>query len=271
LPGRIITGRPLELGDSLAALVEEAGTEFCARIDADDLNHPQRLEKQVAFLRAHPNTVLVGSELQIIDEEGRPTTVPWRAPADDAEVRWGSRWRVKALHGAALFRRSAVLAAGNYRNCKPVEDQDLVIRLSMVGRIENIPEKLFQYRRHASSVSVNTFDHYRYEREAAQMNVEILFPGLTPTQAMRAWELGHPEQRALSSRVTLSDVLLFRRAATRLARAVGERPTYFIRTSTFFDQYYHIRRRFFECAGLEPVIGLKRKIAAALPFSSGNR
>src|SRR5438552_5677499 len=50
LPGRIIDNRPLSLGNSLAALVEAAGTELCARIDADDVNYPERLERQVAFL-----------------------------------------------------------------------------------------------------------------------------------------------------------------------------------------------------------------------------
>ena len=49
LPGRIITGEPLSLGDSLARMVEECKTELCARIDADDINLPERLEKQVAF------------------------------------------------------------------------------------------------------------------------------------------------------------------------------------------------------------------------------
>lgn len=273
LPGRIVTGRPLELGDSLAALVEEANTEFCARIDADDLNHPRRLEKQVIFLQKHPGTVLVGSAPQIIDEEGLPSSEHWEVPTEDAEVRWGSRWLVRTLHGASLFRRSSVLRAGNYRNCKPAEDHDLIVRLSMVGRIENIPEKLFQYRRHASSVTVNTDDlsRYRFQRETAIMNLNVLFPELTPTQAMRVWELGHPKMRVLLSRVTFSDLLLFRRAAAGLARAVGEHPSYFIRTTTFFDQYYHIRHRYLECAGFLPLVGLKQKLAAVLHLTGRQR
>ena len=63
LPGRVITGQPLSLGDSLAEMVQQCNTEFCARIDADDVNVPERLERQVAFLLAHPEVAVVGSQI----------------------------------------------------------------------------------------------------------------------------------------------------------------------------------------------------------------
>lgn len=53
IPGHIFAGHSLRLGPSLAFLVEQADTELCARIDADDISLPDRLEKQVAFLAAH--------------------------------------------------------------------------------------------------------------------------------------------------------------------------------------------------------------------------
>src|SRR5438270_212199 len=49
LPGRIVSAEPLSLGTSLARLVEAAETELCARIDADDVNYRERLEKQEEF------------------------------------------------------------------------------------------------------------------------------------------------------------------------------------------------------------------------------
>src|SRR3954470_6092499 len=54
LPGKIVTGNPLPLGRTLSELVQLAETEYCARIDADDVNYPNRLAVQVAFLNAHP-------------------------------------------------------------------------------------------------------------------------------------------------------------------------------------------------------------------------
>ena len=70
LPGKIFTGEPHGVGGSLKRLVEECQTEFCARIDADDINFPERLEKQVAFLQAHPEVAILGSQMKYIDGNG---------------------------------------------------------------------------------------------------------------------------------------------------------------------------------------------------------
>jgi glycosyltransferase involved in cell wall biosynthesis len=47
LPGRVVTGRPLPLHECLAAMVEDARTEFIARMDGDDVCLPKRFEKQI--------------------------------------------------------------------------------------------------------------------------------------------------------------------------------------------------------------------------------
>ena len=71
LPGRVVTDRPLGLGDCLAEMVAQSKTELCARIDADDVNMPDRLERQVAFLVAHPEIAAVGSQIDRLDDQGR--------------------------------------------------------------------------------------------------------------------------------------------------------------------------------------------------------
>lgn len=53
VPGVVITHQPMPLGSSLAAMVNLAGTELCARIDADDISMPARLEREVAHMLAH--------------------------------------------------------------------------------------------------------------------------------------------------------------------------------------------------------------------------
>ncbi len=189
LPGRIISDRPMGLGASLAALVEAAQTELCARTDADDLSLPTRLEKQLAFLQANPGAAAVGTHVDFIDNESRLMKDPWVFPLNDAEVRWGTRWRPLNLHGTFLLRRSKVLEAGNYRDCKPMEDHDLLIRLSRVGELPNLPDRLYQWRRHTESVTVQIPDHHDYHREAARMNAGTLFPGMPASDAMRLWDL----------------------------------------------------------------------------------
>src|ERR1700728_2879314 len=49
---------------------ELARGEFLARVDADDICLPDRFEKQIAFLREHPDYVAVGSRVMFIDPDG---------------------------------------------------------------------------------------------------------------------------------------------------------------------------------------------------------
>src|SRR5512135_1833139 len=68
-----LTSRPNKgLPPSLNELVDQARGEFIARMDADDVALPERFARQVEYLRAHPDCVLVGSRVQLVDPEGDP-------------------------------------------------------------------------------------------------------------------------------------------------------------------------------------------------------
>src|SRR2546423_15058679 len=60
LPGRIVSGDPLPLGACLARMVSESPSEYLARIDADDLNFPDRLAKQLEVIGPPPAGVVGG-------------------------------------------------------------------------------------------------------------------------------------------------------------------------------------------------------------------
>lgn len=265
LQGRVIADRPLGLGASLAALVETAQTEFCARTDADDLSVPNRLEKQLAYLQSDPDAAAVGTQVDFIDEDSRLMPDPWIFPTDDAEIRWGTRWRPLNLHGTFLFRRDKVLEAGNYRDCKPMEDHDILIRLSRVGHLPNLPDRLYQWRRHSRSVTTQIPDHHDYHRECARINGDILFPGVPAANAMRLWDLLYHANKAEPA--SLSDLRLLNRAAKALAKALGEEEHYFMRNAFFLEQRYHLRQRCMEALGLRPVLNLKRRLQAAIAGS----
>jgi GT2 family glycosyltransferase len=137
-----------------AALAEARG-EFVAVMDADDVAHPERLARQVDFLRAHPEVLVVGAEVEIVDPEGWPIRkggVPLEHAAIEAALLAG---RGEALcHPVATFRREAVLAAGGYRAGIPhSEDLDLYLRLAERGRLANLPETLLRYRHHLRKTS----------------------------------------------------------------------------------------------------------------------
>lgn len=139
---------------SLNAGLEEAAGDLIARIDADDLCRPERLERQVSFLDAHPDHVLVGASYQAIDEDGR---VLWSKVTglDDAQARWVARFRTPLGHSGALFRRVAPdgLDWRYDERFEAIEDYDLWQRMMETGRAAVLPEVLFAYRIHRRTIT----------------------------------------------------------------------------------------------------------------------
>jgi glycosyltransferase involved in cell wall biosynthesis len=263
IPGRVISEQPMRLGQSLAALTETADTELCARIDADDICHPQRLERQIAFLRANPGVGLLGCQVELIDARGQQKGEPgWVYPITDAELRWRTRWHTQFCHPSVMFRKSAVLKAGNYQDAQPFEDLDLAMRMANVTEFANLPEKLLRYRRARTSATGGISEFLPLDRRAARTNIALLFPGIQdPQRAMELWEATHPSQWNMKSRV--QHIWQLQRAATRLAEAVGKPSNYFRSTRAFRDQQYALKARACRRFGLMPLVALKARVMQA--------
>jgi len=270
IPGKIFSGRSLRLGASLAFLVEQADTELCARIDGDDINFPQRLQRQVAFMQAHPEVGALGSLTEHIDDHGNPRSTSWYYPLDDAGIRWRSRWQASLCHPTVMFRRSVVLAAGNYRDFQ-VEDLDLWMRMSLITEFHNLAEPLVQYRRYDSSLTGQVGDFYPLDLKAATLNAPVLFSGIPDsTRALNLWRASHiycPDPAGRLSPLGALDA--FRNlkslvnAGVAFARQVGKPDDYFLNTDLCKDQLYSMRRRFFENCGLAKVYAVRAHLAAA--------
>jgi Glycosyl transferase family 2 len=259
IPGTVVSERPMRLGPSLAALIEMADTEFCARIDADDINMPERLQLQVEFMRANPAVGVLGGQLAIIDEHGHRQGA-WRFATGDAEIRWRLRWESHMAHNAVLFRKSVVLAAGNYRDCQPVEDIDLWRRVAAIAEIRSLPDMLVEYRRTDTSSTGTISDYIPTDRKAALMTAPTLFLGLSdPRRAMSLWEATHPRQLHVKSK--LQHIWQLERAATLMAQAAGKPADYFTSTQMYQDQHYSLKTRAFQRMGLTPLLALKYRLA----------
>jgi hypothetical protein len=125
-------------------------------MDADDIALPDRLAKQVAFMDAHPEVVLLGGAYELIDDKGRLLTTI-RQPADDATLQSILlRGSCPICQPLAMFRRSAYEKTMGYRAEFYAEDIDLWLQLGEVGEIACLPDVLLQYRhtRLADSPSV---------------------------------------------------------------------------------------------------------------------
>jgi glycosyltransferase involved in cell wall biosynthesis len=260
IPGVVITDRPMPLGPRLAAMVEMADTELCARIDADDINYPRRLERQVAFMLAHPEAGVLGTQVTLIDESGSGCG-EWNYPVEDADLRWLIRWQTLLCHPSVMFRKSAVVAAGNYREFK-YEDSDLWIRMSLTTEMHNLPDKLLKYRRSSRSLTGSVEDWLPVNRSFATFCASLIFPGIAdPRRALQLWEATHPHQLESPIQAKFRHLHEFQRAAVLLARRTGKPDDYFKRTASYREQYYHLKRRILEQLGFRPLLRMRQRFA----------
>jgi len=129
-------------------VVSQARSEIIARMDADDISHPDRLRRQLAVLDRRPDVAVVGALSIGIDAAGRAVR-----PRDAWRVLRRSSF-VPFPHGSAMFRRSVFDEVGGYHEaCGGWEEQDLFIRMSARGRVCVIPHVLYSYRYRAGSVT----------------------------------------------------------------------------------------------------------------------
>ena len=170
LKGRVVTGNPLPLQECLARMVEEARTEFVARMDGDDVCMPDRFQQQVDFLLNNRTVSLVGGQIECISPSG--VILPKEEWARYALTHSDIVSRMMVLgpfnHPSIMFRRSAVIEAGNYRVPAPVEDHNLYLQLVQMHRVANLPGVLTHYRIHPASISAGAGKEGRHNMLALE-------------------------------------------------------------------------------------------------------
>ncbi len=152
---RVLRCRHGGLSAALNAGIAEARSEYVARMDADDISLPDRLQKQVAYLDAHPGCVAAGTWIEVVDEAalhlGLKTFVE-RHEEISAALYSGIS---PIAHPTIVVRRDILRAAGGYDARRyPSEDLDLWFRLAERGELANLGEALLQHRRHRAAVGV---------------------------------------------------------------------------------------------------------------------
>jgi glycosyltransferase involved in cell wall biosynthesis len=161
---RVVSRENRGLVASLNQMIGLARGEFLARMDADDLCLPDRFLRQVDFLRRNPDHIAVGCRALLIDPDGAPIR-PFAEQTSHEEID-AAHLRGEGgaiVHPAAMIRRRGMEAIGGYDpGMWPSEDLDMFLRIAEHGRLANLPETLFQYRRHASATG------YTASREQAE-------------------------------------------------------------------------------------------------------
>lgn len=134
------------LGAALAWGLECCRNDLIARMDADDVCEPERLEVQAMAFLDDPDLAVLGSQATVIDEHSQRIErrrVPY---SEDAIYR--RIWACPFIHPAVMFRREAILRVGNYDSrLRTRQDHELWYRCAEAElHMRNLEAPLLQYR-----------------------------------------------------------------------------------------------------------------------------
>lgn len=135
------------LGATLRLGMQEASHEYVARMDADDIALPERLERQETYLEEHPEVDVLGGYIKEFESDPSEPYATREVPLNHERIVEYARTRCPFNHASVVLRRSAVLEAGNYRRVGRMEDWDLWARMLANGaRGANLPSVLVKCR-----------------------------------------------------------------------------------------------------------------------------
>ena len=148
---------------------ERASAPLIARVDQDDVDEPQRLARQVEFLKAHPEVDVLGTRFDYIDEEGNPAGRPRGFPLSHYRIRRDFQRYTPIGGPTCMYRLDRILDAGGYREeFNYIEDVSLWLACLARGyRFANLPEILVHYRVHDSQSSTSNRERMLPERRRA--------------------------------------------------------------------------------------------------------
>ena len=222
-------------------------TKYFARIDADDLALPQRLEKQVAFLEQHHDVAIVASRIGYIFGQNRRFRMkigPWQkspsfAPPMVDRPFWNPSTDGETVtHSSVTLRTDAFLSVEKYRDLAPAEDTDLWLRLHDAGyKLACLDEILALYRVGAGSVSSQAYSRQmqilRYARHSHALRCQK-----QPDISFQDYAAAHPlkpeEEASVLARLRLRNAMgellsgRFVKGSFSLAKVIASDPTGFL-------------------------------------------
>ena len=135
------------LGLALNEGLKTCRNELVARMDTDDISKPDRCEKQLRYFNAHPETTILGGQIEEFIISPDEIVGKRVVPETDEQLKKYMKKRCPFNHMTVMFKRSDVLQVGNYRDWFWNEDYYLWIRMALQDqKFANLPETLVNVR-----------------------------------------------------------------------------------------------------------------------------
>lgn len=141
---------------ALRYALEQARGEYIAVLDADDVSHPERLKKQVAYLDLHTEVGLVGTWAKQINASSEVIGT-FEPPVDEDELYELLGWSNPIVHSSVMYRAWCAKQMGGYPSTYVyAQDFALILAIARISQIRMLGESLCNYRVISSSMSRNT-------------------------------------------------------------------------------------------------------------------
>lgn len=149
----------LGLTKSLNIGIAEAKGKYIARMDADDISMPKRLEKQFDFMEEHPEFAFSGTRAKTINDVGKEISF-FKPPTDSSKILALLLFKNCFFHSSLIIRTEKLLQVSGYNEAyKYAQDYKLYLELfknKCYGT--NLKEQLLVYRVLNSNISHNNRD-----------------------------------------------------------------------------------------------------------------
>lgn len=160
------------VGVASAQGVLQCKNELIAKMDSDDISHPDRCEKQIACFEKEPELAVVGSYILEFQNDDPERTSIRKVPLTAEKIFKYSKRRSPFNNPTVMYRKSVVLEVGNYKDLRRCEDYELYTRILHAGHVtKNIPECLLDYR-----IAGNTYskrNNYVYIKDSRMMSYRL--------------------------------------------------------------------------------------------------
>lgn len=155
--------------------------QYIARMDSDDISHPDRFMHQVTFLEEHPEIGVLGSGIENLKDNRTGKKKQW--PESDAEIKINLLFQNPFFHSTVMVRRSLMNDIRYPENMRYAQDFGLWVSLAPCTHFANLLNAMVQYRTHSGQITKTKANEQRNNaRMIREVYLKSLFPECTENE-----------------------------------------------------------------------------------------